>query len=259
MLRTVGWERRSGASARRRGREAARGRGAQAGWRRKASPSTSPSTAPTGSGWRASTPYDAIVLDIMLPGMNGYKVCATLREEGNWTPILMLTAKDGEWDEVEALDTGADDFLTKPFSLRGARRPAARAAPPRRARTPDGARGRRPRGSTRPRKRCWRGDVEVDLTAREFALLEFLMRRTRRGRVEARDPRPRVGLRLRGRPEHRRGLRASPPQQARPPVRAQRDRDRAAGRATGSTPTVADTACLARRADGPYPAPSASA
>ena len=61
--------------------------------------------------------YDAIVLDILLPGMNGFKVCATLRDEGNWTPILMLTAKDGEYDEAEALDTGADDFLSKPFSF----------------------------------------------------------------------------------------------------------------------------------------------
>src|SRR3954467_9308734 len=60
--------------------------------------------------------YDAIVLDIMLPGMNGYKVCSSLREAGNWTPIIMLTAKDGELDEAEALDTGADDFLSKPFS-----------------------------------------------------------------------------------------------------------------------------------------------
>ena len=60
--------------------------------------------------------YDAIVLDIMLPGVNGYRLCSTLRGEGNWTPILMLTAKDGEWDEVEALDSGADDYLTKPFS-----------------------------------------------------------------------------------------------------------------------------------------------
>ena len=87
------------------------------GWRRRASRSTSPTTAPTGCGWPASTPYDAIVLDIMLPGLNGYRVCETLRAEGNWTPILMLTAKDGEWDEVEALDTGADDYLTKPFSF----------------------------------------------------------------------------------------------------------------------------------------------
>src|SRR2546430_4352701 len=60
--------------------------------------------------------YDAIVLDIMLPGMNGYKVCSSMREGGNWTPIIMLTAKDGELDEAEALDTGADDFLSKPFS-----------------------------------------------------------------------------------------------------------------------------------------------
>ena len=67
--------------------------------------------------WMArEQPYDAIVLDVMLPGANGYQVCATLRDEGNWTPILMLTAKTGEYDEAEALDTGADDFLSKPFS-----------------------------------------------------------------------------------------------------------------------------------------------
>src|ERR1700730_7493194 len=58
-----------------------------------------------------------IVLDILLPGLNGYRLCAELREAGNWTPILMLTAKQGEYDEAEALDTGADDFLTKPFSF----------------------------------------------------------------------------------------------------------------------------------------------
>src|SRR5215204_7721696 len=61
--------------------------------------------------------YGAIILDIMLPGRNGFQVCRDLRAEGNWTPILMLTAKDGEWDEAEALDTGADDFLSKPFSF----------------------------------------------------------------------------------------------------------------------------------------------
>ena len=116
----------------------------------------------------------------MLPGMNGYKVCATLREEGIWTPILMLTAKDGEWDEVEALDTGADDFLTKPFShavlvarLRALLRRGARERP-----TVLEA------GDLRldpAAKRAWRGDTEIDLTAREIALLEFLMRR--RGEV----------------------------------------------------------------------------
>ena len=69
--------------------------------------------------WRArETAYAAIILDILLPGMNGFKVCRTLRAEGVWTPILMLTAKDGELDEAEALDTGADDYLTKPFSPR---------------------------------------------------------------------------------------------------------------------------------------------
>ncbi len=63
-----------------------------------------------------SATYDAIVLDILLPGMNGFQVCRSLREAGVWTPILMLTAKEGEYDEAEALDTGADDFLRKPFS-----------------------------------------------------------------------------------------------------------------------------------------------
>jgi two-component system, OmpR family, response regulator len=124
--------------------------------------------------------YDAIVLDIMLPGMNGYKLCATLRQDGVWTPILMLTAKDGELDEVEALDTGADDYLTKPFAYavlvarlrallrRGAReRPVVLAA-----------------GDLRldpAARRAWRGDVEVELTSRELALLEFLLHR--RGEV----------------------------------------------------------------------------
>ena len=61
--------------------------------------------------------YDLIVLDIMLPRRNGYRICADLRAAGDWTPILMLTAKDGDLDEAEALDTGADDYLTKPFSF----------------------------------------------------------------------------------------------------------------------------------------------
>src|SRR4051795_11450062 len=67
--------------------------------------------------WHASeTSYDAMVLDIMLPGLTGYELCARLRDAQNWTPILMLTAKDGELAEAQALDTGADDFLSKPFS-----------------------------------------------------------------------------------------------------------------------------------------------
>ena len=126
--------------------------------------------------WMArENPYDAIVLDIMLPGMNGYRVCATLRSEGVWTPILMLTAKDGELDQAEALDTGADDYVTKPFSYmvlvarlralirRGAgERPAVLEAGD--LRFDPGAR------------RTWRAEIQIDLTAREMALLEFLMR-----------------------------------------------------------------------------------
>jgi two-component system OmpR family response regulator len=119
--------------------------------------------------------YDAIVLDLMLPGVNGYKVCETLRAEKDWTPILMLTAKDGEWDQVEGLDTGADDYLTKPFSfpvlvarLRAVARRGARERPT-----------LHELGDLRvdpAARRVWRGDVEIDLTAREFSLLAFLAR-----------------------------------------------------------------------------------
>ncbi len=121
-------------------------------------------------------PYDLIVLDVMLPGINGYKVCADLRREGNWTPILMLTAKDGELDEAEALDTGADDYLTQPFSyvvlvarLRALLRRSARERP---AVLQSGDLRFDPGG-----RRTWRGDAEITLTSREMALLEFLLRR----------------------------------------------------------------------------------
>ncbi|MFE6024788.1 response regulator transcription factor [Streptomyces niveus] len=118
--------------------------------------------------------YDLIVLDIMLPGMNGYRVCAALRAAGNDVPILMLTAKDGEYDEAEGLDTGADDYLTKPFSyvvlvarvkalLR--RRGSAGASPVLRigTLTVDTA-----------TRRVHREETEVTLTAKEFAVLEQL-------------------------------------------------------------------------------------
>jgi two-component system OmpR family response regulator len=120
--------------------------------------------------------YDAIVLDIMLPVLNGYKVCETLRAEKNWTPILMLTAKDGEWDQVEALDTGADDYVTKPFSfdvllarLRSLLRRGVRERP-----TTLVVGDLELDPSTR---RARRGDVPLPLTNRELSLLEFLMRR----------------------------------------------------------------------------------
>jgi two-component system OmpR family response regulator len=119
--------------------------------------------------------YDAIVLDLMLPGINGYKVCEALRAEEDWTPILMLTAKDGEWDQVEGLDTGADDYLTKPFSfpvlvarLRAVARRGARERP-----TVLAAGDLRLDPAAR---RAWRGESELDLTAREFSMLAFLMR-----------------------------------------------------------------------------------
>ena len=126
--------------------------------------------------WLAEqNPYDVVILDIMLPELSGYELCARLREAGDWTPILMLTAKDGELDEAHALDTGADDFLTKPFSFvvllarvrallrRGkTERPAVLTAADLRL---DPA-----------AHRCWRGDAEVALTAREFPVLEYLLR-----------------------------------------------------------------------------------
>ena len=127
--------------------------------------------------WLATeTDYDAIVLDIMLPGINGLKICRTLRDKRIWTPILMLTAKDGELDEMEALDTGADDFLSKPFSypvllariralLRrsGGERPTVLVA---------GDLEVDP--STRT---CRKAGEEVRLTARELSVLEYLLRR----------------------------------------------------------------------------------
>jgi DNA-binding response OmpR family regulator len=120
--------------------------------------------------------YDAIVLDLMLPGRSGFEVCASLRAADVWTPILALTAKTGDLDHAEALDTGADDFLTKPCSfvvllahLRALMRRGGRARP-----TVLTA------GDLRldpAQHRCWRGDVEIELTSRQFSLLEYLMSR----------------------------------------------------------------------------------
>lgn len=126
--------------------------------------------------WMAqSNAYDAIVLDILLPGLNGYRVCAELREGGDWTPILMLTALDEDLDEAEALDNGADDFLSKPFSfvvlVARLRALLRRGAPPRPAVLEVGDLRLDPAGH-----RCWRAGQEVALTAKQFALLECLMR-----------------------------------------------------------------------------------
>ncbi|MCP3988343.1 MAG: response regulator transcription factor [Actinomycetia bacterium] len=119
--------------------------------------------------------YDAIVLDLMLPGLNGYRVCRTLREEGNWTPILMLTAKQGDLDEAEGLETGADDYLTKPFSfvvlvarLRALLRRADNSQP---VRFQAGDLSLDVDART-----ARRGGTMIELTAREFSVLEQLMR-----------------------------------------------------------------------------------
>ena len=127
--------------------------------------------------WLATeNPYDAIVLDIMLPKVNGFQVCARLREQGNWTPILMLTAKDGELDEAEALDTGADDYLTKPFSyvvlVAHLRALLRRGAGERPAQLSVGNLVIDPAART-----CSRAGRLIELTAKEFSIVEFLARR----------------------------------------------------------------------------------
>ncbi|MEV4581768.1 response regulator transcription factor [Nonomuraea jabiensis] len=128
--------------------------------------------------WMATeNTYDVIVLDVMLPRLNGYAVCAKLREAGDWTPIMMLTAKDGIYDEAEALDNGADDYLAKPFSyvvllarLRALVRRGGR---------------ERPVSITvgdlvvdPAALKCRRGEVEIGLTPKEFAVLHALARRS---------------------------------------------------------------------------------
>ncbi|MBO9040998.1 MULTISPECIES: response regulator transcription factor [Curtobacterium] len=119
--------------------------------------------------------YDAIVLDLMMPGLSGWAVCAQLRADGDWTPVLMLTAKDGEWDQVEALDAGADDYVTKPFShpvlvarLRALVRRGARERP---TVLTLGDLVVDPAART-----VARGETPVELTSREFAVLEYLAR-----------------------------------------------------------------------------------
>ncbi len=127
--------------------------------------------------WRATEgSYDLILLDIMLPGRNGYQICADIRAAGDWTPILMLTAKDGDLDEAEALDTGADDYLVKPFSfpvlvsrIRALlRRTAGREVV---AGAVDDLQ------IDAVARRVWRDGTEIELTTREFDVLEYFVRR----------------------------------------------------------------------------------
>jgi two-component system OmpR family response regulator len=127
--------------------------------------------------WRAqATEYDAIILDLMLPGIDGFQVCSRLRDEGVWAPILMLTARDAVRDRVAGLDGGADDYLTKPFSyseLLARLRALVRRGPVER---PAELRV----GDLRldpARRQVWRGEAEIQLSPKEFSLLETFMRR----------------------------------------------------------------------------------
>lgn len=130
----------------------------------------------TGLERARSAEIDVVVLDIMLPGLNGYRVCRTLREEGVGTPILMLTAKSGEYDEAEALDTGADDFLSKPFSfvvlVARIRALLRRSADGRAQPLVIGDLVLDPLART-----CSRAGTDISLTTREYELLEALMRK----------------------------------------------------------------------------------
>ena len=127
--------------------------------------------------WMArAVEYDAIVLDVMLPGIDGFEVCRRLRDDGIWTPVLMLTARDAVADRVSGLDTGADDYLTKPFSfeeLLARLRALTRRAPVERPPVLEVDDLRLDPAA----HRAWRGDRELDLSAKEFALLELFMRR----------------------------------------------------------------------------------
>ena len=123
-----------------------------------------------------SVEYDAIVLDLMLPGVNGVEVCRRLRESQVWSPVLMLTARDAIEDRVSGLDAGADDYLAKPFSfaeLLARLRALVRRGPVERPAVLAAGGLRLDPAS----HRVWRGDTEIELSAKEFALLETFMRR----------------------------------------------------------------------------------
>jgi two-component system OmpR family response regulator len=132
---------------------------------------------PTGLEQARHGEYDAMILDVMLPGLSGYRVVRALREERNWLPVLMLSAKDGEHDQADGLDCGADDYLTKPFSyvvlLARLRALLRRGAPERPAVMVVGDVSLDP-----ARRRVTVSGTEVTLTTREYGLLQYLMRRS---------------------------------------------------------------------------------
>lgn len=139
-----------------------------------------------GGGYAAavSTSYDVVVLDVMLPGMSGFEVCRRLRARQVWSPVLLLTARDQVSDRVAGLDTGADDYLVKPFrfeELLARLRALLRRGPVQQPAVLAAGDLRLDPAS----HRCWRADTEIALTSKEFCLLEALMRH--RGRVLTRQ------------------------------------------------------------------------
>jgi two-component system OmpR family response regulator len=142
------------------------------------------SDGPEGLWLATENAYEAIVLDVMLPGLDGIQLCRRLRESGSWVPVLLLTARDGVGDRVRGLDAGADDYLVKPFSLlelaARLRALARRGGRPRPAVLAEGDLRLDPAA-----KRAWRAGTEVQLTPKEFALLEFFLRHP--GRVLTRS------------------------------------------------------------------------
>ena len=192
--------------------------------------------------WRAREgSYSAIVLDVLLPGLNGFALCRELRAGGIDTPVLLLTAKQGEHDEAEGLELGADDFLRKPFSfvvlvarLRALIRRATGA--------PDGVLAIGDLRVDPAKRRCWRGPSEIVLTARELDLLVALARRERRHGDEAGAAERGVGVRVRRRREHRRGVRRVPAVEDRSAVRPHRACRRSARSGIGWSTMQRDSA-----------------
>jgi two-component system OmpR family response regulator len=124
----------------------------------------------------AATEFDAVVLDVMLPGIDGFETCRRLREDGVWVPIIMLTARDAVEDRIAGLDRGADDYLVKPFSLGellARLRALARRGPVERPAVLEVGTLRMNPAT----QQVWRGDEEIHLSAKEFTLLETFMRR----------------------------------------------------------------------------------
>ena len=190
---------------------------------------------------------DLVVLDVMLPDFDGFEVARRIRADGLTTPVLFLTARDALEDKIAGFSSGADDYVTKPFSLAEIVLRVGRSS---------SARSAQPSNATRlmfadvvldqDSHQVWRGGEPVELTATEFSLLRLFLLNPRPGALQTADPRPRLALRLRRRLEHPRDLHQLCPQEAQP-ARAAVDPHRPAGRlcAATATPTadVLSTIC----------------